>query len=220
MPDVNLITGDLTVSGISNFLSNTFIPSGYTNKSFSINRGDGSTSVPYKVKYLKSNGTETLTPADPLATGMRGYIEITNLNWSQLSRHVRTQRFTIETGNSLSASLFKEAYNTSFLNATGITVPYTAANGPMYSRAKFTLMTLDQRLDHIENSGVFALMPDEKIGFGTFQPQEKVHVNGNIKVQNTGFFKKLIINNQEVGAVSSPFPISNIQYKDSIGILI
>jgi len=214
MAEINLITGDLTVSGISNFLSNTFIPTGYTNKGFSINRGDGSTSVPYKVKYLKSNGTETLTPADPLATGMRGYIEITNLNLSQLSRHIRTQRFTIETGNSLNASLFKEAYSTSFLNSTGVTVPYTSVNGPVYSRAKFTLMTLDQRLDHIENSGVFAIMPEERIGFGTFQPQEKVHINGNIKVQNTGFFKKLIINNQEVKPVEVGFIQQNILSKD------
>jgi len=220
MAEINLITGNLTVSGISNFLSNTFIPSGYTNKSFSINRGDGSTSVPYKVKYLKSNGTETLTPADPLATGMRGYVEITNLNLSQLSRHIRTQRFTIETGNSLSSSSFREAYNTSFLNSTGITVPYTAATGPIYSRAKFTLMTLDQRLDHIENSGIFALLPEEKIGFGTFQPQEKVHVDGNIRVQNTGFFKKLIINNQEVNLAGGGFIKRDISYSPSIGVLV
>jgi len=197
MAEINLITGDLTVSGSTTLVNNTFIPSGYVTMVSPVTRSSIDSTRAFNIAYLKSNGTITYSALDPLATGARVYLEITNSNYDQFSNHIRTQKLSIETGNQ--TNIWREAYNgASYINSSGFTVPYSSSTGPINLRPKFKLMTLAERLDHIENSGTFALMPSDKIGFGTYQPTEKVHVNGNLKVENTGYFNKLIINSREV----------------------
>jgi hypothetical protein len=203
MAEINLITGDLTVSGATTFLGSTYIPSGYVTVVSPVTRSSINQARAFNIVYLKNNGTITYSPLDPLATGVKLYLEITDSNYDQFSNHIRTQKLSIETGNQ--ANVWREAYNTSFMNSSGFIVPYSSVNGPTYLRPKFKLMTLSERIDHIENSGTFALMPNEKIGFGTYEPSEKVHVNGNLRVQNTGFFKKLVVNNKEVNIAGAGF---------------
>ena len=207
MAEITLITGDLTVSGSSTFLSNIFIPSGYTNEAFAITKSLTNQDRPIDILYYKSNGTTTRTSLDPLATGMKVSLQITDQNYNQLSRHIATQKLTIETGNQIGE--WKES-PFSLMNSTGVIIPYSSASGPANVRFKYKLMTLNERIEHIENSGVFALMPEDKIGFGTYTPQEKVHVVGNIRVQNTGYFNKLIVNNKEINAIGIGFILRDL----------
>lgn len=199
MAEINIITGNLTVSGIATFSNDAYIPSGYTNLSFFPTVGGGNLTKVYNTVYLKSDGTTTTSPGNPLATGLKGSMYYTLTNPEQISRHIRTQKFTLRTGNSFLSSSWQFSTQGFLINATGMTVPYIPSGpneGPKYSQGITRLLTIDERLERIETSGTFALLPNERIGFGTFQPQEKVHVSGgNLRVDNTGIIENLINTN-------------------------
>jgi len=207
MADITVVTGNLTVSGVTTFATDTFIPSGYTSQSFFPTVGGGNTSKVYGTLYLKSNGTTTTTPGDPLATGLKGFVYYTATNPEQISRHIRTQKFTLRTGNNFAPGTWQFTNQGFNINATGMVVPYipTGTNeGPKYSQGVTRLLTLDERLERIETSGTFALLPNEKIGFGTFLPTEKVHIsNGNLKVDNTGIFTYITGNTANLNNILS-----------------
>lgn len=167
MSEITLISGNLTVSGTFSSSGFAYIPSGYTNQAFTpggllltpLNSGNvlgvGPFTTGFRARYLVPTGTE------------------------ELSRHIRTQKFELLTGNSLDALIPTNKFNYNTLEAF---VPYTSGVGPQFIRAKNYVYTIDERFRHIESSGVFALLGHEKIGIGTFQPTEKVHVGGNLRV--------------------------------------
>lgn len=175
MADINVITGNLTVSGTFTASGFAFLPSGYTNLSFSPLAG-ALTRI-----YLNNNGTVSTAPSS-LSTGTRVYIPFPSnySNSDDLSRHIRTQKITLLTGNSASLSLRTPVGP--YINETGITLPFNLATGPQFIGAGYTVYNIDERFNHIEQSGIFALKSGEKIGFGTYQPTEKVHVNGNLRI--------------------------------------
>lgn len=175
MADINVITGNLIVSGTLTASGFAFLPSGYTNTSFKP-LGGSLTKI-----YLNNNGT-TSTSSSALSTGVRVYIPFpTNYsNSNDLSRHIRTQKITLYTGNN--AFLTGRKIIGPYINETGITLPFSQAVGPQFISAEYTVYNIDERFNHIEQSGIFALKSGEKIGFGTYQPTEKVHVNGNLRI--------------------------------------
>ena len=189
MADISLITGNLTVLGSTTLSGSAYLPSGYTNNAF----------VPSSpiTRYLLSNGTESTIPfggGGAFATGFKfgwGFSTPADLN-----RHINTQRWYIITGSSVPGRI--QGNNTIQINKTGVIIPFpNPAPASFFSQGILTSYTIDERFNHIEQSGVFALQSAQKIGFGTFDPQEKVHVSGgNLRVDNTGFFNNIYLNGQ------------------------
>jgi hypothetical protein len=187
MPDISLITGNLTVLGTTTLSGTAFLPSGYTNNAFV-------PSTPIQ-RYLLSNGTESTVPfgaGGVYATGFKFSFNFSSQ--ADLNRHINTQNWYIVTGTTLNGRV--QGNNTTQINKTGVIIPFpNPAPASFFSQARLTNYTIDERFNHIEQSGVFALQSEQKIGFGTFDPQEKVHIaGGNLKVDNTGFFNNIIIN--------------------------
>lgn len=165
MSDINIISGNLTVSGVFTASGYAYIPSGYTNKPF--------TAGPLLLTFLNSG---TAAGLGPWTTGIRARYAAAAQN---IDRHIRTQKWQLLTGNSLDALIPTNRWNYNTLEAF---VPYTSGVGPQFVRAANAVYSIDERFRHIESSGTFALLSNEKIGIGTFQPSEKVHVAGNLRV--------------------------------------
>jgi hypothetical protein len=196
MADISLITGNLTVLGSTTLSGSAFLPSGYTNNPF----------VPSSpiTRYLLSNGTESTIPfgaGGVYATGFKfgwGFSSEADLN-----RHINTQRWYIITGSSLVGRI--QGNNTIQINKTGVIIPFpNPAPASFYSQGVLTNYSIDERFNHIEQSGVFALQNGQKIGFGTFNPQEKVHVSGgNLRVDNTGIITYITGTNANISTINS-----------------
>lgn len=165
MPDINIISGNLTVSGVFAASGYAYIPSGYTNTSF--------TPGGLYLTYLNSGNNLGL---GSWTTGIKARYLVTE---DAGSRHVRTQKWQLLTGNSLDALIPTNKFNYNTLEAF---VPFSIGSGPQFVRAANSVYSIDERFRHIESSGTFALGSQEKIGIGTFQPSEKVHVAGNLRV--------------------------------------
>jgi hypothetical protein len=196
MADISLITGNLTVLGSTTLSGIAFLPSGYTNNAC----------VPSSpiTRYLLSNGTESTIPfggGGAFATGFKfgwGFSTPADLN-----RHINTQKWYIVTGSSVPGRI--QGNNTIQINKTGVIIPFPNPAPPaFFSQGILTSYTIDERFNHIEQSGVFALQSAQKIGFGTFDPQEKVHVsNGNLRVDNTGIITSITGTNANISNINS-----------------
>jgi len=229
MAEVYLITGNLTVSGNSNLISETIIPSGFTNTSFLPFNPNTNTST-YEPRYLLSNNTESNLPFAfsgpqpwPYATGVLIKFGFYNYNINQLPRWINTMQWVQVTGATLGGLRTGTSYIT---HKTGerFKLPWTSFNdvpASFFIRAIGRTYNIDQRLDHIENSGAFALNANDKIGFGTFIPSEKVDINGNLKVDETGFFEKIFIDNKEFNINNQFNPILQLsrEYNQAVGNL-
>ena len=230
MPEVYLITGNFTVSGNTNLVSDSIIPSGFTNSSFlPFNRNTNSST--YEPRYLLSNGTESQLPfatvgpiaSWPYATGVLIKFGFYNYNIDQLPRWINTMQWVQVTGQTIPGMRTGISYVT---HKTGevFKLPWTSFNdvpGTFFIRAIARTYNVDQRLDHIETSGAFALNSNDKIGFGTFTPTEKIDINGNLKVEQTGFFEKIYIDNTLLTINNNPDPrfILNKEYNAILGIV-
>jgi hypothetical protein len=196
MADISLITGNLTVLGSTTLSGIAFLPSGYTNNAF----------VPSSpiTRYLLSNGTESTIPfggGGAFATGFKfgwGFSTPEDLN-----RHINTQKWYIITGSSVPGRV--QGNNTIQINKTGVIIPFPNPAPPaFFSQGILTSYTIDERFNHIEQSGVFALQSGQKIGFGTFDPQEKVHISGgNLLVNNTGIITSITGTNANISNINS-----------------
>ena len=196
MADISLITGNLTVLGSTTLSGSSFLTSGYTNNPF----------VPSSpiTRYLLSNGTESTIPfggGGAFATGFKfgwGFSTPADLN-----RHINTQRWYIITGSSVPGRI--QGNNTIQINKTGVIIPFpNPAPASFFSQGILTSYTIDERFNHIEQSGVFALQSTQKIGFGTFDPQEKVHISGgNLRVDNTGIITFITGTNANISTINS-----------------
>jgi hypothetical protein len=191
MADISLITGNLTVLGTTTLSGVAFLPSGYTNSPFV-------PSTPVQ-RYLLSDGTESTIPfggGGAYATGFK--FSFTFSSQADLNRHINTQNWYIVTGTTLNGRV--QGNNTIQINQTGVIIPFpNPAPASFFSQAVLTNYSIDERFNHIEQSGVFALQSAQKIGFGTFNPQEKVHISGgNLRVDNTGFFNNIYLRGQSL----------------------
>jgi hypothetical protein len=205
MADITIITGNLNVSGT------TYIPSGYTNNSF-VPFNPATNGGVYTVRYLNTAGQENSAPVGTV-TGVRAFFDFARSNEAQLSRHIRTQKWFLRTGASVGGRI--QGNNTVQINSTGVLIP---VNNPpnFFSQAVLTAYTIDERLNHIEQSGVFALESNEKIVFGTYQPQEKVHIsNGNLRIDRTGYVNSLVLQNNYIPSSSSSPGVSGQIITDS-----
>lgn len=196
MADISLITGNLTVLGSTTLSGLAFLRSGYVNNSF----------VPSSPnqRYLLSNGTESSVPFGPGGVYATGF----KFGWTfstpaDLNRHINTQRWYITTGSSLGGRI--QGNNTIQINKTGVIIPFpNPAPASFFSQGVLTSYTIDERFNHIEQSGVFALQSGEKIGFGTFDPREKVHISGgNLRVDNTGIITYITGTNANISTINS-----------------
>ena len=205
MPDVALITGNLVVSGNTNLYGSTYIPSGYVNNSF-LPYNPNTNASTYEPRYVLSNGAESSLPfafvgppaSWPYATGVLIKFGFYGTNIDQLPTWINTMKWLQVTGDSLSPWTLRtgQAY---VINKTGekFKLPWTSFSSVpnrFFIKAIGVAFNLTERLDHLENSGAFALLSNHKIGFGTHQPTEKLEINGNIRVENTGFFESVFIN--------------------------
>jgi len=191
MADISLITGNLTILGSTTLSGSAYLPSGYTNNAFV-------PSSPVQT-YLLSNGAQSGVPFGPggvYATGFKFNFRFSSD--ADLNRHINTQKWYILTGSTINGRI--QGDNTIQINKTGVTIPFPVPNPPgFYSQAVLTSYTIDERFNHIEQSGIFALQNGQKIGFGTFDPQEKIHVSGgNLRVDNTGFFNDIYLGTQRL----------------------
>jgi hypothetical protein len=204
MADISLITGNLTVLGSTTLSGSAYLPSGYTNNPFV-------PSTPNQ-RYLLSNGTESTIPFGPGGVYATGF----KFGWTfstpaDLNRHINTQRWYIVTGSSLPGRI--QGNNTIQINKTGVIIPFpNPAPASFFSQGVLTNYSIDERFNHIEQSGVFALQSGQKIGFGTFDPQEKVHISGgNLKVDNSGIINYITGTNANISNINATSGnISNI----------
>jgi hypothetical protein len=196
MADISLITGNLTVLGSTTLSGSAYLPSGYTNNPFV-------PSTPNQ-RYLLSNGTESTIPFGPGGVYATGF----KFGWTfstpaDLNRHINTQRWYIVTGSTLNGRI--QGNNTIQINQTGVIIPFpNPAPASFYSQGVLTNYSIEERFNHIEQSGVFALQSGQKIGFGTFNPQEKVHISGgNLRVDNTGIITSITGTNANISNINS-----------------
>jgi hypothetical protein len=210
MADITIITGNLNVSGATTLAGISYIPSGYTNNSFVPFNPSNGVGI-YTVRYLNTAGQENQFPIGTV-TGVRAFFNFAVSNEAQLSRHIRTQKWFLRTGASLGGRI--QGNNTIQINSTGVVIP---VNNPpsFFSQAVLTAYTIDERFNHIEQSGVFALESNEKIGFGTYQPTEKVDIAGNLKVRQTGIFQGIFLTNNYTPSSSTSFGVSGQIATDS-----
>lgn len=199
---VALTTGNLTVLSGFEVTNDAYIPSGYTTPAFLPSSNDatpGSDSV-YVRTYLNANGTETSFPifsGPSISTGTKGSLVFGSLNSGQFNRHLQTQKWILYTGNQPTPASSFKPYGKYEVNNTGIVVPFNIFAppfGPVYVFGRLDVFKIDERFDHIERSGVFALLNHEKIGFGTYNPTEKMDVEGNIKIDG-GYINPVTGNN-------------------------
>lgn len=230
MPETYLITGNLTVSGNTNLFSDSIVPSGFTNYSF-IPFIPGAGTSTYQTRYLLSNGTESTLPFAqigpianwPYATGIVIRFGFYESNMYQLPRWINTIKWVQITGAAI-ANLRTGINFVTHKTGENFKLPWTSFNdvpGSFFVRMMSKCYNVNERLDYIENSGAFALMPEQKIGFGTFEPTEKIDINGNLKVEETGFFGKIFINNEIFTINTNPDPrfILNKEYNPILGIV-
>jgi hypothetical protein len=166
MATINVLSGSLKVSGTFAASGYSYFASGYTNQAFT----PGSLSY----TYLNSNNS---VGKGAFTTGIKARYVIGNQGL--VDRHIRTQKWQLLTGNSTDSYFPTNKFNYNTLEAF---IPYTSGVGPEYLKAANYVYDIDERFRHIESSGVFALDSNQKVGIGTFEPSEKVHVNGNIRV--------------------------------------
>lgn len=182
MADINLITGNLTVNSQFSVLGNSYFPSGYTLTN---------TLMPsWKTTntWILNDGTISSIPLGlSPARWATGFIPGWNFsNQDQLSRHIRTQKWQPLTGVEAAATGLIPGRNPIQINATGQNViptywtSFASIPPRAFWQARVQLFSIDERFEHIENSGVFALLSGEKIGFGTYTPQEKIDIEGNL----------------------------------------
>lgn len=196
---INVATGNLTIATGFSFeaLDYSYIPSGYTNLPSIplINDSNPGAGVTFLRSWLNTDGTETsgpILPGLPVAsTGTKGFFSFTNLNSGSLSRHMMTQKFALFTGNT-----FPLRQASDYLaNASGVVVPWSwTPLRPQFIQGRVTIYDIDERLDHIEESGVLSLLPNQKIGIGTYTPTEKLDVEGNIEIDG-GYINPIQDNN-------------------------
>lgn len=211
MADITVVTGNLNVSGITTLAGTSYIPSGYTNNSFVPFNPSTNIGI-YTVTFLNTAGQENQFPVGTV-TGVRAIFDFSKSNEAQLSRHIRTQKWFLRTGASIGSRV--QGDNTIQINSTGTLIP---VNNPssFFTQGVLTAYNIDERFNHIEQSGVFALETNEKIGFGTYQPQEKVHISkGNLKIDNTGFLNTLVLENNYIPVSSNSPGISGQIARDS-----
>ena len=209
MADISLITGNLTILGSTTLSGSAYLPSGYTNNAFV-------PSSPVQT-YLLSNGAQSGVPFGPggvYATGFKFNFRFSSD--ADLNRHINTQKWYILTGSTINGRI--QGNNTIQINKTGVTIPFPVPNPPgFYSQAVLTSYSIDERFNHIEQSGVFALQNGQKIGFGTFDPQEKVHISGgNLQVDNTGFFNNIYLGGQRLNINTDTVNLTGNQTIDGI----
>jgi len=229
MPEVYLITGNLTVSGNASLISESLIPSGFTNMSF-LPFNPNTNSSTFEPRYLLSNGTESQLPFAfggpqpwPYATGVLIKFGFYNYNINQLPRWINTMQWVQVTGSTIAGMRTGTRY-INYKTGEAFPLPWTSFSnvpGSFFIRAIARAYNIDQRLDHIENSGAFALNANDKVGFGTFIPSEKIDIDGNLRVEETGFFEKIFIDNQEFNANNQFNPISQSQrdYNQVLGVI-
>lgn len=180
-------TGNQTVSGAKLFSSGNggYLKSEliYTNSPANLRLSDDPgniASLPLSFSYLNSTSPFETTSANANTTGYRIFWNFTNNNKQELSRHIRTQMATFQTGlNPLFGPWVTVAQNVQ--NSTGIIItgfPNVNAN----PKVLFSNYPLEDRLAHIEKNGVFSLLPEERMGIGVHNPSEKLHVVGNLRL--------------------------------------
>lgn len=196
---VALSTGNLTVLSGFEVVNDAHIPSGYTTSAFlpTVNDSQPFGAAAFTRTFLNNDGTETTFPKGPgaiTATGSKGVLIFNPLNSGQFNRHIQTQKWALYTGNNLFAPLIKAS---DFIaNSTGIVTPFSWSPvvGPIYVQGRLEVYEIDERFEHIEKSGAFALLNHEKVGFGTYTPTEKMHVEGNMRIDG-GYINPVTGNN-------------------------
>ena len=180
-------TGDQTISGSKifstgngAFLKGELI---FTNNAFvprSVGNGNIATTT-----FLNSSSPFESSTWNLSTTGIKWFLDFSLSTPETLSRHIRTQALTTKSGSSTDLSLNTMKIDQSFmLNTTGVIRPYYPNISPpsIFFQANFSNLSLEERLQKIESSGAFAILPSEKMGVGTYQASEKLHVVGNVKV--------------------------------------
>lgn len=179
---VNIATGDLKIIDSFEVFGTAYIPSGYTNFPFIpvINDSNPFGSQAFNRSWLNSDGTETAFPTS-LSTGNKGFFRFNPLNSGQLNRYIQTEKFILYTGNSLIPFLVTHGKDFQG-NITGIVTPFSFARGPQFIQGRVENYEIEERFEHVETSGTFCLLPDQKMGFGTFTPKEKMDIQGNLRI--------------------------------------
>ena len=180
-------TGDQTISGAKLFSSGNggYLKSNliYTNDAANLKLVDNPgniASLPLNTVYLNSTSPFETSAANANTTGYKIFWNFTVDNPQELSRHIRTQSATFQTGvHSINGPWFTVAQN--LQNSTGIVIS-GFPNRSINSRVLFSNYSLEDRLAHIEKNGVFSLLSGEKMGIGIHNPSEKLHVVGNLRL--------------------------------------
>jgi hypothetical protein len=163
-------TGDQTISGTKTFSGFVLIP-------------NSTTRLP---KIPKNPTFSLLTGAGGEITGTRHGIPFTNssLDQENLSDFINSQYWLISGREGFSGPYTFSTPN--LINQTGF-VDILIGNGDNFVYS-FRTLTIDEKFKKLEKSGVFALLSGEKLGVGTLNPTEKLHIDGNLKVDGGGYF--------------------------------
>jgi hypothetical protein len=200
------ITGNQIING-NKIFENGYIKflTGYTNDPFVPGYLNGTSTL--KTVFLNSASPFTTLTPNANTTGVNLYFDFhseSNLT-NQLDRHIRTQSLRFLTGLNINSQIVARDY---LPNSTGVILPYTLTAGffPSATAANFPL---EERLTKIESSGVFALLSGQKIGIGTFEPSEKLHIFGNLKVDGA-ISGKSLTSSVDINNITQNFTFNNV----------
>jgi hypothetical protein len=180
-------TGNQTISGVKLFSSGNggYLKGDliYTNSPANLRLSDDPgniASLPLNISYLNSTSPFETLSANANTTGYRIFWNFTTNNQQELSRHIRTQMVTFQTGFSpIFGPWVTVAQN--LQNSTGIVIT-GFPNVNVSARGIFSNYPLEDRLVHIEKNGVFSLLSGERMGIGIHNPSEKLHIVGNLRL--------------------------------------
>lgn len=175
MPNVNVLSGDYLSSGsYFEVLGTGLIPNLISLDSLT---------QPSSVSF-HGRGTPV--------TGLQ--INLAFSNPEQLRKHYNSQYWTLFTGSTSSGPFLefggvnKNQYqSTGIIISSGAWLPSKIPNSNFFTKIKLQPLNIQQRIENLENSGSFALLPaqDVAIGLVNILATEKLHVSGNTRIDGS-----------------------------------
>jgi hypothetical protein len=139
-------------------------------------------------------------------------------NQEDLRKHYNSQYWTLFTGSTAVGPFLefrgnnKNQYqSTGIIISSGAWLPGAVPGTNFFTKIKLQPLSVRQRIETLENSGAFALNSNQKIGIGISNPftTEKLHVNGNVRVDGN------LLSNKTFSGVS--LNVSNVSATNITG---
>lgn len=206
---------------ISNLQGNLRLNSGV----FEISQGTGIVPILY---------SRSIVNPTSLTTGVSRYFNVDtwrfysgvnfNLNFSSEADrqyHLQNQYWILMTGATSSGPFIQYTGRDAVqANSTGVRINFNDIRKPLFAKALVLPLDVNARIDKLINSGTFAVKTTDTLNIGQIPPyppvkNEKLNINGNLRIQGTGFQR--YINITDSGDIGAQLIVSSM-YTDRMNV--